>query len=174
MLTWQCLCQLNRTWGLPVGFVHTDGRCRLSSWAATHTVLCQRDFVLIPLVFLSLREAGSELLLRAVALLHRNTRGQGRGLGTSCLPLTLPKAAVGLPLGEQEGPAGVQPLAGIHCSCSNFLRVLVSSGASFAKGQCPLVSAKNIYSGNRAAMAPLAASVCAHKDRVKVVGTKSF
>lgn len=154
--------------------MRADGRCHLSSAlhrlvAVTHAVLCQRDLALILLVFLSLREAGSEWLLS----LHRNTRRQGRVLGTSHPPLTLPGAAVGLPLGQQEGPTGVQPSAGMHCSFSGFLRVLVSSGASVAKGGCPLISSKSIYCGNRAAMGPLAASVCAHKYRTKVQGPTS-
>lgn len=85
--------------------MRADGRCHLSSVlhrlvAVTHAVLCQRDLALILLVFLSLREAGSEWLLS----LHRNTRRQGRVLGTSHPPITLPGAAVGLPLGQQEEP----------------------------------------------------------------------
>lgn len=61
---------------------------------------------------------------------------------------------MGLPLGQQEGPAGVQLLAGVPC-CSGFPRVLVSSGTSFANGERPLVSAKSIYCSNKAAMGPL-------------------
>lgn len=85
--------------------MRADGRRHLSSAlhrlvAVTHAVLCQRDLALILLVFLSLREAGSEWLLS----LHRNTRRQGRVLGTSHPPLTLLGAAVGLPLGQQEEP----------------------------------------------------------------------
>lgn len=148
------------------------GRCQLSSWAATHTVLCQRGFALILLV-LSLREAGGELLWRAVALFAREHQETGQGLGTSHLRLTLPGPAVRLPLGQQEGPAEVQPLAAMHCSCSGFLRVLVSSEASFAKDECLLVSAKSIYGSNRAAMGPLQHQ-CALKDRVKVLSTKPF
>lgn len=49
-------------------------RCT-SPWAVTHTGLCQTDFALSLLVFLSLREAGSEWLLP----LHRNTRSHGAG-----------------------------------------------------------------------------------------------
>lgn len=64
-----------------MGVVRADGRRQLSSWAATHTVLCQRDFALIPLAFLSLREAGSELLLRAVPLIAQEHQETGQGAG---------------------------------------------------------------------------------------------
>lgn len=62
-------------------FVHADGRCHLGSWAATHAVLCQRDFALILLVFLSLREAGRELLLRAIALFAQEQQEKGQRAG---------------------------------------------------------------------------------------------
>ena len=142
-----------------------------SSWMATHTVLCQGDFTLILVVFLSLRETFGRK--RVVALFAQKHGEQGRVPGTSRPPLTLAGAAMGLPMGQQGGPVGARPSAGMCCSWGDFLRISVSSGASSAKGGCPLVSVKSIHRSNRAVTGPPTASVCACENRVKVQGTKS-
>lgn len=129
----------------------------------THAVLCRKGVALTLVVFLSSREAFGR---DSMVALHRNMGRQDRAPGTSHPPRPLQKLLWDFPEAA-GGPAGDRP--SLTCAVDlGFQQSVVSQKWVL------LVSAKGIHCGNGAAMGPPAALVCAHMDRVKVRGPKSF
>lgn len=99
----------------------TDGRCNLSPRAVTHSVLCQRGFALIPLFSLSLREAGRELLLRAVALFAQEHQEKGQSAEHLSLSADFQELQWGFPWGSRQDLQECSPRLGCTAAAVAFL-----------------------------------------------------